>query len=55
LAFERAIRLLQESIKEAKRAAPEEPLVHKFARELLEAKRLLDFLEIQLREKNSKN
>jgi len=54
LALERAVKHLEESIREAKRVAPDEPLAHRFIRELLAAKRILILLEQELREKGDK-
>lgn len=53
MALERAIKFLEESIRETKRVAPDEPLAHKYIRDLLAAKRLLVALERELQEKNS--
>lgn len=53
MALERALKFLEESIRETKRVAPDEPLAHRYIRELLAAKRIIVALERELQEKNS--
>lgn len=47
------MKFLEESIRETKRVAPDEPLAHRYIRELLAAKRIIVALECELQEKNS--
>lgn len=54
MALERAVKFLEESIRETKRVAPDEPLAHRYIRELLSAKRLLIALERELQENGTK-